>query len=142
VALAAAYRRRAAPPPPPGSTEAAAEPLDPGKAPLAALRVVADLAGAFRPFALGKTGLMRALRGTPDAPIKNDRTGAFGALAAMKKADVERLIEALIERGYLRRDDEDEYRRLYLTGEGRDAVATGEATSSGGCPRRRRPRPR
>jgi ATP-dependent DNA helicase RecQ len=110
-----------------GSTQAAAEPLDPGKAPLAALRVVADLAGAFRPFALGKTGLMRALRGTPDAPIKNDRTGAFGALAAMKKADVERLIEALIERGYLRRDDEDEYRRLYLTGEGRDAVANGEA---------------
>jgi ATP-dependent DNA helicase RecQ len=67
------------------------------------------------------------LRGTPDAPIKPDRTQAFGALAALKKAEVERLIEALIERGYLRRDEDDEYRRLYLTAEGREAVTNGEA---------------
>jgi ATP-dependent DNA helicase RecQ len=76
---------------------------------------------------MGKTGLMRALRGTPDAPIKPDRTSAFGALAALKKADVDRLIESLIECGYLRRDEDDEYRRLYLTTEGREAVTLGEA---------------
>lgn len=102
-------------------------PVDPATAPLAALQVVSDLAQGYSPFALGKTGLMRALRGTPDAPIKPSRTAAYGALAGLKKADVERLVEALVDQGYLRRDDEDEYRRLYLTAEGRDAVAAGEA---------------
>lgn len=94
-------------------------------APQAALQIVNDLAQGYRPFALGKSGLLRALRGTPDAPIKPDRTTAYGALAAFKKSEVDRLIEALIEQGYLRRDDEDEYRRLFLTAEGRDAVAAG-----------------
>jgi hypothetical protein len=69
-------------------------PVDPAKAPLAALQIVHDLASGYRPWAMGKTGLMRALRGTPDAPIKPDRTSAFGALADLKKADVDRLIEA------------------------------------------------
>ncbi len=106
---------------------ASAPPVDPATAPLAALQIVHDLAAGYRPWAMGKTGLMRTLRGTPDAPIKPDRTQAFGALAALKKAEVERLVEALIERGYLRRDEDDEYRRLYLTTEGRQAVTTGEA---------------
>ena len=65
---------------------------------------------------------MKALRGTPDAPVKPSRTGAFGALEGWKKADVERLIEALIEQSYLRRDEEDEWRRLYLTESGEEAL--------------------
>ena len=101
--------------------------MDPATAPLAALQIVHDLAAGYRPWAMGKTGLLRALRGTPDAPIKPDRTQAFGALAALRKAEVERLVEALIERNYLRRDEDDEYRRLYLTTEGRQAVTSGEA---------------
>jgi ATP-dependent DNA helicase RecQ len=105
---------------------AAAKPVEAGEAPLAALRVVYDLAQGYRPFALGKSGLMRALRGTPDAPIKPERTEHFGALAALKKADVERLIEALIEAGYLRRDEDDEYRRLYLTADGSRAAHDGD----------------
>jgi ATP-dependent DNA helicase RecQ len=111
----------------PDAGKGAPDAVDPASAPLAALRIVADLANGYRPFALGKSGLMRALRGTPDAPIQPGRTSAFGTLAGMKKAEVERLIEALIARGYLRRDEDDEYRRLYLTAEGRDAVAAGEA---------------
>jgi ATP-dependent DNA helicase RecQ len=102
-------------------------PVDPREAPIAALRIVDDLGRGYRPFALGRAGLVRALRGTPDAPIKPDRTPAFGALAALKKAEVERLVDALVERGLLRRDDEDEYRRLYLTVEGKHAVQSGEA---------------
>jgi ATP-dependent DNA helicase RecQ len=108
--------------PPEGAGGAKTPPED---APLAALRIVAELAGGYSPFALGKTGLLRALRGTPDAPIRPDRCAAFGALAAYRKSEVDRLIEALIEQGYLRRDDEDEYRRLHLTAAGRDAVAAG-----------------
>jgi ATP-dependent DNA helicase RecQ len=98
----------------------------PEKAPIAALQIVHDLAQGYRPFALGKAGLMRALRGTPDAPIKQDRTSAFGALCDYKKSEVERLIEALLEQGYLRRDEDDEYRRLYLTSDGGRAVSSGD----------------
>ena len=97
------------------------------KAPIAALQIVHDLAQGYRPFALGRAGLMRALRGTPDAPIKQDRTTAFGALADYKKSEVERLVDALLEQGYLRRDDDDEYRRLYLTSDGGRAIAAGDA---------------
>ena len=90
-----------------------------------ALRLLHDLASGYYPFHLGKAGLMKALRGTPDAPVKPNRTGTFGALEGWKKADVERLIEALIEQRYLRRDDEDEYRRLYLTESGLEALQAG-----------------
>ena len=93
--------------------------------PLAALTIVHDLASARSPFALGKSGLVRALRGTPDAPIRPDRSAGFGALSGWKKVEVERLCDALADKGLLRRDDEDEYRRLYLTEEGQDAVRSG-----------------
>jgi ATP-dependent DNA helicase RecQ len=93
--------------------------------PLAALRVVADLATGRSPFALGKAGLLRTLRGTPDAPVREGRTRGFGALSDWRKADVERLIEALIEQGYLRRDDTDEYRRLFLTESGQQTIIDG-----------------
>jgi len=99
--------------------------------PLAALRLVQDLTQGYRPFAVGKPGLARALRGTLDAPIKEGRTPVFGALAEMKKSEVERLIDALIEREYLRRDEEDEYRRIYLTAAGQDALSSGEAADIG-----------
>ena len=102
-------------------------PFDPAKAPLAALGIVGELTQGYRPFALGKTGLLRTLRGTPDAPVQPNRVKDFGALVSLKKSEVDRLIEALIEGGYLRRDEDDEYRRLYLTVEGQNAVAAGEA---------------
>ncbi|BDI31144.1 hypothetical protein CCAX7_31950 [Capsulimonas corticalis] len=105
---------------------AAPSTADSEAAPLHALRLVATLTAGMSPFALGRTGLVRALRGTPDAPIRPDRAREFGALAAFKKAEIERLIDALVESGHLRRDDEDEYRRLYLTAEGRDAISSEE----------------
>ncbi|MBC8104078.1 MAG: ATP-dependent DNA helicase RecQ [Cytophagales bacterium] len=111
----------------PAAARAASDGFSPEKAPLAALQVVHDLAQGYRPFALGKSGLLKALRGTPDAPIKPDRTSAFGTLGDYKKSEVDRLIESLIEQGYLRRDEESEYRSLYLTGDGQNAVASGEA---------------
>ncbi|MEO7720215.1 MAG: RecQ family ATP-dependent DNA helicase [Capsulimonas sp.] len=99
---------------------------DAAAGPLYALRLVSTLTSGMSPFALGRTGLVRALRGTPDAPIRPDRAREFGALSSFKKAEIERLIDALLESGHLRRDDEDEYRRLYLTTEGRDAISSEE----------------
>ena len=93
--------------------------------PLSALTIVSDLASARSPFALGKSGLVRALRGTPDAPIRPDRSAGYGTLSSWRKAEVERLCDALVEKNLLRRDDEDEYRRLYLTEEGAEAVRVG-----------------
>lgn len=107
--------------------EASASAVEVAEAPLYVLRAVADLTSGRSTFALGKSGLVRLLRGTPDAPVKPDRTPAFGTLATFKKAEIERLIDALTEQNLLRRDDDDEYRRLYLTAEGRDCVRTGEA---------------
>jgi ATP-dependent DNA helicase RecQ len=97
-----------------------------GNPALAALQIVRDLAEGYRPFAVGKPGLVRALRGAPDAPIKPERTPAFGALANLKKTEIERLVESLVEHDLLRREDEDEYRRLYLSPDGRRAVDSGE----------------
>ena len=98
---------------------------DPALAPIAALHAVADLTRGAYPFAVGKSGLVRILRGTPDAPVKPTRTEAFGALSGWKKGEVERLIDALTEQNYFQRDEEDEYRRLYLTRMGNDAFADG-----------------
>ena len=101
--------------------------VSPQEAALAALNIVGELTQGYRPFALGKTGLLRTLRGTPDAPVKPDRVQDFGALTSYKKSEVDRLIEGLIEHNYLRRDENDDYRRLYLTDEGRAALADGIA---------------
>ncbi len=90
--------------------------------PLAALMLVHDLTSGRSPFALGKAGLVRSLRGTPDAPIRPERSSVFGALATFKKGELERLADALVEQGYLTRDENDEYRRLFLSSSGRDAV--------------------
>ena len=98
---------------------------DPALAPIAALHAVSDLTRGAYPFAVGKSGLVRILRGTPDAPVKPGRTAAYGALTGWKKAEVERLIDALTEQNYLHRDEDDEYRRLYLTQPGQDAFADG-----------------
>ena len=109
-----------------GAASGGGERLDPAEAPRVALKLVADLAQGYRPFALGRAGLVKALRGTPDAPIKRGRADGFGALAEYKKAEVERLVDALVDAGLLRRDEDDEYRRLYLTSDGADSVRAGD----------------
>jgi hypothetical protein len=45
--------------------DASAPPVDPATAPLAALQIVHDLASGYRPWAMGKTGLMRAVARHP-----------------------------------------------------------------------------
>jgi ATP-dependent DNA helicase RecQ len=90
------------------------------------LRAVYDLTQSQYPFAVGKSGLVKILRGTPDAPVKPQRTVSFGKLEVLPRREVERIVDALTEKGYLERDDSDEYRRLYLTAEGKAAARSGE----------------
>lgn len=108
-----------------GKDAVAAVPSDVNPAQVA-LRIVGELTGGRFPFAVGKAGLVKILRGVPDAPVRPNRVRDFGALSTMKNADAERLVEGLVEQGYLQRDENDEYRRLYLTGEGREALESGD----------------
>jgi ATP-dependent DNA helicase RecQ len=89
-------------------------------APHAVLSLVRDL----RNFALGKNGLTQTLRGTPDAPIKPHRSPQVGALAHLRKVDIERLLDALLTQGYLWRDDSGEYPNLRLTEQGLEVLAS------------------
>jgi len=101
--------------------------VDASDAALNALSVVHELAAGSRPFGVARTGLAKVLRGAPDAPIAPGRVSAFGALSHLPKADVERLVDAVIDRGYLERNLEDAYRTLRLTQSGREALDSSHA---------------
>ncbi|MFN8559080.1 MAG: HRDC domain-containing protein [Dehalococcoidia bacterium] len=73
------------------------------------LECVAEL-----PFAMGRTGVCRVLKGSIKSPVQADRSRQFGALAAMAEAAIEREIERMVDAGWLVRDDS-EYRRLSVT---------------------------
>ena len=70
------------------------------------------------PFGLGKTGLVRVLRGSVQAAVQADRCRHFGALQGLPISHVEREVERLVEAGYLERDP-GEFRILRLTDLGR-----------------------
>jgi ATP-dependent DNA helicase RecQ len=70
---------------------------------------------AHLPFALGRTGLARVLKGAATSPVEPERCAEFGALKHLAQSAVEDLIERLITEGYIERDLNDEYRRLSLT---------------------------
>jgi ATP-dependent DNA helicase RecQ len=73
------------------------------------------------PYAMGRTGLARALKGGPNSPVPPERLPEVGALRHLTLTAVEDLIERLVAEGYVERDDRDEYRRLSLTLLGRKA---------------------
>ena len=89
-----------------------------------ALRVLAGVAAV--PYPLGRTGLMRTLRGTADAPVKEVRCVEFGVLTGRTVKHVEDLIGRLIEDGLLHRDTSNDYRLLSLTDAGRTALQNPE----------------
>lgn len=86
-----------------------------------ALRVLAGVAAL--PYAMGRSGLARLLRGAPDAPVGGDRSNEFGALRHLSGRVAEEMIEQLIAEGYLDRDAADEYRRVTLAQKGQRALA-------------------
>lgn len=70
------------------------------------------------PFQMGKTGLVRLLTGSVESRVRADRSPAFGALSDFKKAQVERLIDRLIDDGLLFRDVDHEFKIITLTERG------------------------
>lgn len=73
------------------------------------------------PFPVGRTGLVKLLMGSAESRIRADRSPAFGVLASTKKSQVEKLVDRLIELGYLFRDMSHEYLLISLTDKGRTA---------------------
>jgi ATP-dependent DNA helicase RecQ len=67
------------------------------------------------PFAMGRSGLARALKGGANSPVEPERLPEHGALRHLSLTAVEDLVERLIDEGYIERDEQDEYRRLALT---------------------------
>jgi RecQ family ATP-dependent DNA helicase len=77
------------------------------------------------PFPLGRTGLVKVLAGAVDSVVKKDRCELYGALAGFSVAALNRAVDGLFERGLLTRDPDDEYRRLFLSAAGREALDSG-----------------
>jgi ATP-dependent DNA helicase RecQ len=87
-------------------------------------RVILETVRAL-PFAMGRAGLVKVLAGAVDSVVKEDRCDRYGALAGCPRSALERYVDQILEAGLLSRDPEDEYRRLHLTPEGREALANG-----------------
>jgi ATP-dependent DNA helicase RecQ len=67
------------------------------------------------PFAMGRSGLARALKGGVNSPVDPERLPEHGALRHLSLTAIEDLVERLIDEGYIERDEQDDYRRLALT---------------------------
>lgn len=86
------------------------------EAPLLILRAVSAL-----PFPLGKRGLVKALKGSPDSAVLQNRFRLFGALSNYPKSHIERAVDDLVSRKLLAVGG-DEYFLLSLTKEGKKAL--------------------
>src|SRR5262249_5865847 len=80
---------------------------------------------AALPFAMGRTGLVKAAAGAADSVVKADRCARYGVLEGVSASTLGRYVEQLVADGFLARDEADEYRRLSLTPRGREALEQG-----------------
>jgi ATP-dependent DNA helicase RecQ len=100
----------------PPATTADPGPLAPpweGDPAFAILQAMRDL-----PFAVGRSGLARALQGAGSSAVKADRFRLFGALAGTTQRRILEMTDALIERGFLEQFHKGPYPLLRLTAEG------------------------
>ncbi|MGH2551266.1 MAG: helicase-related protein, partial [Thermomicrobiales bacterium] len=74
------------------------------------------------PFAVGKRGIVRLLSGSPESSIQADRSQAFGALKELGTSRIERLVDQLVESGFLDWRQDGEYRLLAITKTGASAT--------------------
>jgi ATP-dependent DNA helicase RecQ len=95
----------------------AISPKDERTATTTTLRMLRDL-----PFSVGKTGAVRILNGSVESSIGPDRCPDWGALSTWTKTATGRLIDTLVEQGYLDRNMDGAYPTLELTAKGRQAV--------------------
>ena len=73
-------------------------------------------------FAMGKPGLTKFLLGSVESRVRGDRSPYFGRLADLRKGTVERLLDRLVEAGFLEFFVERDFRLIRLTAEGRNAT--------------------
>jgi ATP-dependent DNA helicase RecQ len=85
------------------------------------LRAVTSL-----PFPMGRAGLVKVLAGAVDSVVKKERCELYGSLAGIPSSALQRAVDQLVEEGLLRRDAEDEFRRLFVTPAGREALQEGQ----------------
>lgn len=74
-------------------------------------------------FPLGKPGLTKFLLGSVESRVRADRSPSFGRLAGVRKGTLERLLDKLVEHGFLEFFMDREYKLLRLTEQGRRAGA-------------------
>jgi ATP-dependent DNA helicase RecQ len=74
------------------------------------------------PFAMGRTGIAKVLMGAADSPVGKDRCESYGILAGCTRKSLMEYMDELIEEGLLSVNLNDEYRRVFITSEGRTAL--------------------
>ena len=74
------------------------------------------------PFAMGRSGLAKVLKGSASSPVEPERCAEFGALKHLPLTSIEQLIERLIATGQITRDEHHEYRVLSLSTLGRSVL--------------------
>jgi ATP-dependent DNA helicase RecQ len=84
-------------------------------------RVILETVRAL-PFPMGRTGLVKVLAGAVDSVVKEDRCDRYGALAGFSQSALGRYVDQLLEAGIFSRDPNDEYRRLFVSPEGQEAL--------------------
>lgn len=90
------------------------------------------------PFAVGKRGIVRLLSGSAESSLQADRSSAFGALKDLGTSRIERLVDQLVESGFLDWRQDGDYRLLAITKTGSSAtredleLLTGLAPKSAG----------
>ena len=82
---------------------------------------------AALPYPFGVTGLAKLLIGAADAGLSKEAYPYYGLLSGMARNAVSRYVETLVGIKLLYREAEDEYRRLLLTEEGREALEEGRS---------------
>jgi ATP-dependent DNA helicase RecQ len=87
----------------------------------AVLRLLRDL-----PFQVGRTGVVRILKGSIKSSIGPDRCADWGALGGWTESAMERLVDGLVEQGLLARNLEGKFPVLELTSQGVQALRGAE----------------
>ncbi|CAN5676129.1 hypothetical protein BH23CHL5_BH23CHL5_24370 [soil metagenome] len=73
------------------------------------------------PYSMGRTGLVRLLTGSAESRLQKDRALSFGLMSDFSVSAIGKLVDRLVELGFLFRDADHEYKLITLTETGRSA---------------------
>lgn len=82
------------------------------------------------PFKVGRSGLIKILRGAGGSAIGPDRCALHGVLGGMREVEVQQHLEALLEEGLLALVDAGEFKAVALTEKGRQVLAEDRASTA------------